>query len=59
MLCSLTLAAIYGTGQHVDNDHASLASLTRGWVTPSVTDGALMAGCGLIAAIGLTLLTQA
>ena len=59
LLCSLILAANFGTGQHVDNDHASLAFLTRGWVMPSVKDAALMASCGLIAAIGLTLLTQA
>ncbi|MBC7479476.1 MAG: DMT family transporter [Pseudorhodobacter sp.] len=59
LLISLILAAIYGTGQHVDNDHASLAFLTRGWVTPSLKDAALMASCGLIAAIGLILLTQA
>ncbi|MCU0905266.1 MAG: DMT family transporter, partial [Tabrizicola sp.] len=33
--------------------------LTRGWVMPSPTDLLLMASCGLIAAIGLTLLTYA
>ena len=38
---------------------ASLAFLTRGWVMPEATDLALMAACGVIAAVGLTLLTHA
>jgi drug/metabolite transporter (DMT)-like permease len=33
--------------------------MTRGWVMPSVTDAVLMCSCGLIAAVGLTLLTHA
>ena len=39
--------------------HASLAFLTRGWAWPTPKDAALMCACGVIAAIGLTLLTQA
>lgn len=59
LLCALVLSAIYGTGAHADASHPSMAFLTRGWVTPPATDLLLMASCGLIAAIGLTLLTYA
>jgi drug/metabolite transporter (DMT)-like permease len=59
LLCAAALALIYGTGAHEGAGHASLAFLTRGWVWPSLQDTALMCGCGVIAAIGLTLLTQA
>ncbi len=58
-LCALALSAIYGSGQLADASHPSLAFLTRGWVTPGLTDLALMAACGVIAAVGLTLLTNA
>ena len=59
LLCSLALSATFGGGAHADLAHPSLAFLTRGWVQPSLTDAALMCACGLIAAVGLTLLTQA
>ena len=59
LLCSLVLSAIYGPGTHAEAFHPSLAFLTRGWITPTVLDAFLMCSCGLIAAIGLTLLTQA
>lgn len=59
LICATVLSAWYGTGQHAQAVHPSLAFLTRGWVTPSLTDAALMAACGFIAAVGLTLLTQA
>ncbi|MDO9637423.1 MAG: DMT family transporter [Pseudotabrizicola sp.] len=39
--------------------HPSLAFLMRAWVWPTPLDATLMAGCGVIAALGLTLLTQA
>ena len=58
-LCALVLSAIYGSGAFAGASHPSLAFLTRGWVTPPLTDLLLMASCGLIAAIGLTLLTYA
>ena len=58
-LCALVLSAIYGSGAFAGASHPSLAFLTRGWVTPPMTDLLLMASCGLIAAIGLTLLTYA
>lgn len=59
LLCALALSAVYGSGAFAGASHPSLAFLTRGWVTPPLTDLVLMASCGLIAAIGLTLLTYA
>ncbi len=59
LLCALALSAVYGSGAYAGASHPSLAFLTRGWVTPPVTDLLLMASCGFIAAIGLTLLTYA
>ena len=38
--------------------HASLGFLVRGWAAPSARDLALMLSCGVIAAAGLTLLTE-
>jgi drug/metabolite transporter (DMT)-like permease len=59
LLASLALALVFGRGGSADLMHPSLAFLTRGWVTPGLSDALLMASCGLIAAVGLTLLTQA
>lgn len=59
LLCSLALSAIFGAGSHAETLHPSLAFLTRGWSMPSGLDFFLMCSCGLIAAMGLTLLTQA
>lgn len=59
LLCGLALTASFGAGQTADSVHPSLAFLTRGWAIPSLTDAGLMCACGLIAAVGLTLLTQA
>lgn len=59
LACALILSAIFGTGAFEGQTHASLAFLMRGWVWPSGFDVALMCACGVIAAFGLTLLTQA
>ena len=59
LICALALSAVYGTGTLADASHPSLAFLTRGWVMPDATDLLLMAACGVIAAVGLTLLTHA
>lgn len=59
LLCALALSAVYGSGAYAGASHPSLAFLTRGWVTPPLTDLLLMTSCGVIAAIGLTLLTYA
>lgn len=59
LFCALALSALFGSGEYGGAAHPSLAFLTRGWVMPPMTDVALMAACGVIAAVGLTLLTQA
>ena len=59
LFCALALAAIYGSGAYAETSHPALAFLTRGWITPPLRDIGLMASCGVIAAIGLTLLTHA
>jgi drug/metabolite transporter (DMT)-like permease len=50
---------VYGSGDHINETHPSLAFLTRGWITPTAPDLALMMTCGVVAALGLWLLTQA
>ncbi len=59
LFCALALSAIYGSGAYAGSSHPSLAFMTRGWVTPELSDLLLMSGCGVIAAVGLTLLTYA
>lgn len=59
LLFSLALSAAYGSGAYANLAHPSLAFVTRGWVWPTALDAFLMSACGLIAAVGLTLLTQA
>lgn len=60
LVCASLLSLAFGSG-HFDQAgiHPSLAFLVRGWVAPTPSDALMMAACGLIAAIGLTLLTQA
>jgi drug/metabolite transporter (DMT)-like permease len=55
----LILGLIFGDGGFATEQHKSLAFLVRGWATPSLRDLLLMVACGVIAAVGLTLLTQA
>ena len=59
LICALALSAVYGSGAYADASHPSMAFLTRGWVMPPPFDLGLLAACGVIAAVGLTLLTQA
>lgn len=59
LLCALILSVIFGTGEFAGAGHKSIAFMTRGWVMPTGFDVALMMACGVIAAAGLTLLTQA
>ena len=57
---ALLLSLVFGRGGwEVAGLHPSLSFLMRPWVMPSLADLALMAGCGAIAAMGLTLLNQA
>jgi drug/metabolite transporter (DMT)-like permease len=53
------LAGVFGTGEFANEQHASLGFLLRGWVAPSSIDLILMMLCGVIAAIGLMLLSEA
>lgn len=59
LVAGLALALVFGNGAAPEGMHKSLAFLVRGWTTPSQMDLLLMAACGVIAAAGLTLLTQA
>ncbi len=59
LFCSVVLALIFGMGDHAGALHPSVAFMARGWVWPGVADTLLMMSCGVIAAVGLTLLTQA
>lgn len=59
LIGALLLAAVFGGGQFAGDGHPSLQFMTRAWVMPSPTDALLMASCGVIAALGLTLITQA
>ena len=59
LFCALVLSGIFGTGDFAGAGHKSIAFMTRGWVMPTGTDTLLMMACGVIAAAGLTLLTQA
>ena len=59
MAAAAALALVYGRGGAAEGMHPSLAFLTRGWVWPWNWDLFLMCSCGVIAAIGLTLLTHA
>ena len=53
------LAAAFGSGGAAVGEHPSVAFLVRGWVSPTPLDFMLMTACGIVAAAGLTLLTQA
>ncbi len=59
LICAAALSLWFGRGGDGGDVHPSLAFLTRGWVMPTAGDLAMMASCGVIAAVGLTLLTQA
>ena len=59
LFCALVLSAIFGWGAFAGAGHKSVAFMTRGWVWPAGFDIFLMMLCGVIAAAGLSLLTQA
>ncbi len=56
---ALALAAVFGSGGHEGATHPSLAFLTRGWQELPLRDLLLFMACGLIASVGLSLLTYA
>lgn len=59
LVLALALALAFGDGRFAGQGHPTVEFLLRPWVWPSALDAALMCGCGVIAALGLTLLTQA
>ncbi len=59
LLAAIAMSAVLGSGAWESDAHPSLAFLLRGWAMPTAFDLMLMMACGVIAAIGLTLLTQA
>lgn len=60
LLLSLVISATLGSGAYEGGaTHPSLGFLLRGWVTPTAFDLSLMMATGVVAAMGLTLLTQA
>ena len=59
LVAAIAMSAVLGPGAWEGNAHPSLAFLLRGWAMPTALDLMLMMACGVIAAIGLTLLTQA
>jgi drug/metabolite transporter (DMT)-like permease len=56
---ALAMAGLFGDGEFATEEHASLAFLLRGWAMPNATDLILMMACGVVAAIALTLLSEA
>lgn len=59
LACAAGLSLAFGWGGSGEGVHPSLSFLIRGWVMPTPWDAFLMCSCGFIAAVGLTLLTQA
>lgn len=59
LVAALAMSALLGSGAFAGDAHPSLEFLLRGWVMPTAHDLLLMMACGVIAAAGLTLLTQA
>lgn len=56
---SLGISVVLGGGDYAGAAHPSLAFLLRGWAMPTFFDLSLMMATGVVAALGLTLLTQA
>lgn len=59
LVLALAISAVFGSGAYDGATHPSLSFLTRGWVWPTGTDLLLMMATGIVAALGLTFLTQA
>ena len=56
---SLVIAAIFLLAGFENGGHPSLSFLVRPWVVPNLADFLMMAACGVIAAAGMMLLSQA
>ncbi|MGV3549550.1 DMT family transporter [Rhizobium sp.] len=59
LLGALLIAAFFGALGIYQAGHPSLDFLVRAWVLPTTRDFLLIASCGVIAAIAMTLLTNA
>jgi drug/metabolite transporter (DMT)-like permease len=59
LAAALVLAVLFAGGAHDNATHPSLAFLTRGWQPMPLRDLGLFVMCGVIAAVGLSLLTHA
>lgn len=59
LLGSLVAAALLAGLGLQDATHPSLRFLVRPWVMPTLLDGALIASCGVVAAVGTLFLTSA
>jgi drug/metabolite transporter (DMT)-like permease len=59
LACGLMLAVIFGSGGLEGTGHPSLTFLTRGWQPLPFHDLLFFMACGVIAAVGLSLLTYA
>jgi drug/metabolite transporter (DMT)-like permease len=59
LIGSLVFTGLFAAMGTESFDHPSLAFLTRPWVWPTLKDFSMMAACGVIAAIGMVLLSQA
>ncbi len=59
LLATAAVGVIWGRGIPVESTHPSIQFLARAWVLPTAGDFWLMAGTGLIAAIGFYALAQA
>ena len=59
LLGALTMAGFFHLTGIQQASHKSLEFLVRPWIWPDSTDLLLIGSCGVIAAFGMTLLTQA
>ncbi|MER8518630.1 DMT family transporter [Mesorhizobium sp. M0644] len=59
ILIAPLLAILFRVGDFSHRNHPSLDFLTRPWTVPSLRDFLLMAACGVIFSVGMTLISQA
>lgn len=56
---AMLIAGVLATAGFQEAKHPSIDFLVRAWVWPTLSDLLLIASCGVIAAVGMTLLTSA
>lgn len=57
-VCSAIVGLLVGDGAHADESHPALGFMLRAWIVPSAGDLALMALCGVIAAVGFLAVSE-